>query len=76
MKKIPVKKFRKFIDKLNDNKSEEYAFRIWLSIYPNMNQENYISFSDFYKKKSKEKSREEIKKDIDEAMKAFEEVDD
>ncbi|SJZ60844.1 hypothetical protein [Anaerorhabdus furcosa] len=76
VKKIPVKKFRDFVDKIIGNKNEEYAFRIWSSAYPFMTQENYIPFDEFYKKKKKEKSIEEARKEIAEAVQAFEEVGD
>lgn len=73
VKKIPIRKLIKFIDKISDNRNEEYAFRIWLSAYPFMTQENYIPFNEFYKKQEKEKSIEEARKEVNDAVRAFEE---
>lgn len=42
---------------------EEKAFRMWLMLYPKMDEETYIPFTEFYNPKKQEvskKSKEEI----------------
>jgi hypothetical protein len=38
------------INKAVEKDEEDKAFRMWLSIYPNMDEENFIPFSEYYEK--------------------------
>ncbi|MEG0165979.1 MAG: hypothetical protein RR660_11790 [Anaerorhabdus sp.] len=51
---------------------------MWLKAYHYMliNPDVFIPFDDFYKKKKKEKSIEEARKEVAEAVQVFEEVGD
>jgi hypothetical protein len=38
------------INKAVEKSEEDKAFKMWLSIYPNMTEENFVSFSEYLEK--------------------------
>lgn len=78
LRRIPLLSFRKLIEGKIEENAREIAWEMWLKAYHYMliNPDVFIPFDDFYKKKKKEKSIEEARKEVAEAVQAFEEVGD
>ena len=70
----------KLINKALEEESKEYAFKIYLSKFPHMSKDNYISFNDFYdqikqaakaQQQSNNQNKDEIMKEIKEITNKF-----
>jgi hypothetical protein len=67
----------KLIKKAFDKREEEKAWQMWLTLYPNMNKDNFVPFSDFYKEMKKPISKrptEDILNEVYEIRKKLEGV--
>lgn len=56
------------INKGLEKANEENAFRIWLTIYPNMTKDNFIPFDEFYNPKPKTISKKSAEEMLRESM--------
>lgn len=48
--KLPYKRIVDLLIKSRERKNKSDAWDMWLSRYPNMTQENFESFTDYYKR--------------------------
>lgn len=80
--KLPLKRATKLILKAQEEETKEYAFKIYLASYPNMDKKNFKSFNDFWEEIKPKKieidkrSEDEIMKEILEIEKSFKKGDD
>lgn len=64
--KLPIKQGINLIYKAIEQRDERKAWEMWLTKYQNMNKDNFIPFTEFYKKantKVSQKPTEEILKE-------------
>lgn len=67
------------IKKAYEEKTNSMVWDMWISLYPNMDKDSFISFEAFkrqmigdsHKPKAKPKTKEEIYKQADDILKAF-----
>ena len=59
----------RLIDKIMEKQSETKSWQLYCSIYPNFNKDNFIPFSEFYKKPSKKINSKPISQIIAEGEK-------
>lgn len=75
--RLPIKNVTRLLIKAKETKEEDMAWDVYLTIYPNMNEETYISFDDFFKRKLpkkeevKSKTETEILTDVKEILNSF-----
>lgn len=73
--RLPIKNVTRLLNKAKEEKEKGLAWDVYLTIYPNMNKETYISFEDFYKPKKKieipTKTEAEILTDVKEIINTF-----
>jgi hypothetical protein len=72
---LDLKRITRLLVKAKLKEDENFARKMYISIYPNMTKETYIPFEKFYerkeKKKKKKQTQEEILEDIKNIMDAF-----
>lgn len=79
--KLPLKRATKLIKKAQEEETREYAFRIYLAAYPNMDKKNFKSFDNFWEEikpkriKLDNRSEEEIMNEILDIEKSFKKGD-
>lgn len=75
--RLPLHKAVKQIEFAKEEETREYAFRIYLASYPNMDKKNFITFNEFYENLRPRKvvmdtrSQEEIMEEIIEIEMSF-----
>ena len=68
--RLPLTKALKLVAKAQEEDTRDYAFKIYLAKYPNMTQENFVTFNEFWEEIKPEKkiidnrSEDEIMKEI------------
>lgn len=60
---------KKAVDKREENK----AWDIWISKYPQMSKDNYVSFSEFYKKPEVDKDTKSSSETVQDTFNRFKE---
>lgn len=48
IKSVKPKQLASFLLKAEEKRGEQKLWELWLTIYPNMTEETYVSFADFY----------------------------
>jgi hypothetical protein len=48
--KLPVKHITRLAQKAGEKKEENKVWEIWISKFPHMNEENFVSFNEYYAK--------------------------
>lgn len=74
--KLSIKKITRLLMKSYEKQKENSAWELYLTIYPNMTEETFIPFEDYYNKKRmkiRDKTEEEILKDVKEIIDTFNE---
>lgn len=74
---MPLKKSLKLIGIAQEEETREYAFRIYLAAYPNMDKDKFLTFNEFWEEikpdtsKYDARSKDEIMKDLIEIENKF-----
>lgn len=70
---LPIKNVVKLLTKSLERHQEEKAWQMYLTKYPQMDEENYIPFREFYKpqQKTEVKSSEEILEEVKGTLDTF-----
>ena len=77
--KLPIKNITRLLIKAREKQEEDMAWDVYLILYQNMNEETFISFDDFYKRRIpvkqevREKTEEEILKEVKGILDTFNE---
>lgn len=69
---LSVDDISELIDVIFEKKQEERAWDMWISVYPQMNKDNFVKFSEFYKKQTNPvttQSAEDILREAEEIQK-------
>lgn len=73
--KLPIKNITRLLIKANEKKDRKDAWELYLTLLPNMGQENFMTFDEFYNRGKVvlegEQSEEEILKDVKEILDSF-----
>lgn len=77
MFKLPIKHITRLLIKAYEKQKENSAWELYVSLYPNMSEDTFISFEKFYNPQKKveieEKSEEEILREVKEILDTFNE---
>jgi len=72
---LEMVEFLKLIRKALEKREEERLWDMWVSVYPNMDKKNFITFSEFYEKQrtqkivNTQKTKEELLSEVEEIRK-------
>lgn len=75
--KISLENITKLINEAYEERLDNRAWQVWANLYPNMGNENFISFTEFKKKFYKrgnytKKSFSDIEKEMNKVIQAYE----
>lgn len=74
---LPLQQGMKLLKKAMEEDTREYAFRIYLTVYPNMDKDNFKSFNEFWEEIKPQnnvvdtRNKDEIMKEIYEIENSF-----
>lgn len=72
---LRLRNITRLLVKAKLKEDEDFARKMYISLYPNMTKESYVPFEEFYKRKEKKKKKkqtqEEILQDIKYIMDTF-----
>lgn len=73
--RLPIKNITRLLIKANEKKDRKDAWGLYLTLLPNMGEENFMTFDEFYNKGKVApeggQSEEEILKDVKEILDSF-----